>query len=111
MSDYAGAWQTYRKNRNLFFAVALSIVLLPVLFEGLSRVLRNQNVLGQIFGWLGLVWFFATLILAYRAEYFLCPRCGKRFSSKWWYHRGMVFARKCAHCGLAKYANNDAAPS
>src|ERR1700722_7781595 len=111
MSDYAQGWQTYRRIRNLFIVVVFSIILFSVVFEGLSKLGGNRTTLDQIGRWGILVWIVATMIVAYRMQYFLCPRCGKRFSSRWWYHRGMAFARKCAHCGLAKYANNDAAPS
>jgi hypothetical protein len=40
---------------------------------------------------------------------FPCPRCGKWFFAKWWYHNN--FARKCVHCGLPKWADPNAGSS
>ena len=34
-----------------------------------------------------------------------CPRCGKPFHMTFWYHN--AFARRCAHCGLPKWAPRD----
>jgi hypothetical protein len=34
----------------------------------------------------------------------ICPRCGERFASKWWYHNSVLLARRGAHCGLPKFA-------
>jgi hypothetical protein len=40
-----------------------------------------------------------------RFQMFRCPRCGRRFCFKWWFHD--LLARQCLHCGLRKYADPD----
>lgn len=41
----------------------------------------------------------------FRFALFACPRCGKRFFISW----GSInpFAKKCRHCSLPKWAEND----
>jgi predicted RNA-binding Zn-ribbon protein involved in translation (DUF1610 family) len=77
-----------------------------LLFGAAAHLAHKEEVMSPIGGILILCWFFATIITSYQAQYFACPRCGKQFSSKWWYHMGMAFVRRCAHCGLPKYATN-----
>jgi hypothetical protein len=33
-----------------------------------------------------------VFVTGHIVETLICPRCGKRFASTWWYHRGMLFA-------------------
>jgi hypothetical protein len=44
----------------------------------------------------------AYAVTSMRCSSFRCSRCQKWYFAKWGYHNG--FARKCAHCGLLKYA-------
>jgi hypothetical protein len=107
MVDYSQAWEKYRRRRNRLMIVAVSIVPAWLLLLAVSSVAPNNEIFSVLLGLLVLGWFFGTIITSYQAQYCPCPRCGKQFSSKWWYHRSMAFARRCAHCGLAKYANSD----
>jgi hypothetical protein len=52
---------------------------------------------------LALAWMAFLIIASNLSLRFPCPRCGKCFFAKWWYRKG--FARRCAHCGLPKYAD------
>jgi hypothetical protein len=54
-----------------------------------------------------IAWMVAYMVIGFRIQLWPCPRCGKRFSAKWWYNK-WLFARKCVHCGLPKYSNSDA---
>jgi len=62
--------------------------------------IHDQNIASYIWSGLLIGWVLATLITGARAQAWVCPRCGDRFASKWWYHRSILLARKCAHCGL-----------
>ena len=48
-------------------------------------------------------WMAFYLVAGIRFQTFKCPRCGKWFFAKWWYHN--VFAGRCVQCGLRKYAD------
>jgi hypothetical protein len=50
-------------------------------------------------------WMAFCVVAGIRLSRFECPRCGKLFFSKWWYHN--QFALKCVHCRLPKYALQD----
>src|SRR5580704_8114949 len=90
MADYSQAWEEYRRRRNWFIAAVLFIVPGWFLMIGISSVVRDTRVLSLSWGLLAFAWFAATILTSYRAQYCPCPRCGKQFSSKWWYHRGMA---------------------
>ena len=111
MTDYSQAWDRYRSRRNRFIIVACSIVPGLVLLRVMDWLVPNVAVSSVASAVLVLGWFFGTIITSYQAQYCPCPRCGKQFSSTGWYHKGMVFARRCAHCGLPKYANSELAES
>ena len=52
------------------------------------------------------VWAVAGLVVGTRVVGWRCPRCGKWFSvTSFGFNMGFL-ARKCAHCGLPKYANH-----
>jgi hypothetical protein len=59
-------------------------------------------------------WMIAFMAVGYFKTNFDCPRCGKTFFKKfddrpgqgdWW---NKPWARHCLHCGLKKWATNDA---
>jgi hypothetical protein len=71
--------------------------------------LMAVTVVAVVRGRVGLSWAMpmpivalALIIADFRLRYWRCPRCGEHFFSKWWY--GNPLARRCAHCGLPKYA-------
>src|SRR6266852_2805268 len=107
MADYSQAWEQYRHRRNRLIIVGLSIFPGWLLFRAAAWFFRGGVVLSTAWGVFILSWFFGTIITSYQAQYCPCPRCGKQFSSRGWHHQGMAFARRCAHCGLPKYANSD----
>jgi predicted RNA-binding Zn-ribbon protein involved in translation (DUF1610 family) len=53
-------------------------------------------------------WMVAIWIASYRSGSFRCPRCGEPFYYRGSYRNG--FARRCLHCGLKKWTNEDLAP-
>ncbi|HTX75996.1 MAG TPA: hypothetical protein VMD29_07315 [Terracidiphilus sp.] len=53
----------------------------------------------MVFGAVGVIaWF--------QLNYFRCPRCGRLFAIASWYNLS-IFARKCVHCGLRKFGEDD----
>jgi uncharacterized membrane protein (DUF485 family) len=107
VADYTETWRTYRRRRNRHIFILVSIFIVLPIFAVLGRLLHKEEVFSAIAGLLALAWFVAVVVTSYQVQYLRCPRCGKQFSSKWWYHMGMAFVRRCAHCGLPKYAVSD----
>ena len=103
MNEYTEDWKEYRRLRRMFFASWLLFPLTAMLASSVSFRLLRSPALGLIVAaihflwWMKCCWEFAT---------FSCPRCGENFAGGkglWAVNRG-VLARKCAHCGLKKYA-------
>lgn len=99
MAKEINPWDEYRKHRNLllfafigYVPIMLGIALLSVhLFSTFTPLFVAA------FAWM------AFLIIAWNLFLrFPCPRCGKWFFAKWWYHNPI--ARRCVHCGFPKYA-------
>jgi hypothetical protein len=97
--DYREQWQEYRKRRNLFFLIWLGYI--PAV--GLTTILVSRMIgtFTPSFVFAG-VWMVLFAIAGTRLSGWRCPRCGKPFSRKSWYDKGLL-ARKCVHCGLAKF--------
>lgn len=95
----ASPWDEYRKRRNLAWFVFLGYVPIVSGVGMLSMWLFSTFTPAFVvaIGWM--VFFVIAGNLAVR---FPCPRCGKWFFAKWWYHNS--FARRCVHCGLPKWA-------
>jgi Zn ribbon nucleic-acid-binding protein len=107
-TDYRQNWQRYRKLRLLFFLIWVGYIPVVYLFS-----LLVSNVLGvsstvPIFVFAGL-WMLLFAITGFRLSAWRCPRCGKWFAATWWYNKSL-FARKCVHCGLPKFASGEPAP-
>jgi hypothetical protein len=100
MTDYAKSWQGYRKRRNLILFAFLGYVPAVGLIAALTIWAFKSTTPAFVaaFGWMV---FYA--VAGIRFQQFKCPRCGKLFFAKWWYHNS--FARRCVHCGLPKYAD------
>ena len=105
-NDYQDCWQRYKKLRNLFWIVWLGYVPVVGMLSVLVLWFFGTFVPGFVFAGL---WMLMFLVVHIRLSGWPCPRCGKPFSKKWWYDKGF-FARKCVHCGLAKYAAYDRGP-
>ena len=99
MSEPVNPWHEYRKRRNLAIFAFLGYV--PIVFlialAGLHLLQSMTPGFVAAVGWMIFAW-----VAGFRVERFKCPRCGKCFFAKWWYHN--AFARRCLHCKLPKYA-------
>jgi hypothetical protein len=106
--DYTAAWRDFRKRRLIFWITCLGGVLgVFVLFIGIGlpiAALIGINAEDYFFFPLAAAWMLASVITSLRVSWFGCPRCGQWFFSTWWYHNPL--ARKCAHCGLPKWATS-----
>jgi hypothetical protein len=107
-ADYASAWRDYRKRTIIFWIAFLGYVPgVAAIFFAIGPSLAaltgiEPNNIGMM---IALCWMIAFAILAIRRSLFRCPRCGGAFFSTLWYTNS--FARKCVHCGLAKWAVSD----
>src|SRR6267154_48499 len=72
--------------------------------SGSSRV-SEISYRGLRLGACGIAWILIVFVVGHIAQTLICPRCGERFASKWWYHNSVLLARRCAHCGLPEFAN------
>ncbi len=109
--DYAAAWREFRKRRLIFWAIFLGYipgVLIIWIAIGLPVSALTGIKPDYFFYPIALCWLFMFLIASLRVGLFRCPRCHKWFFATWWYHN--PFARKCAHCGLPKWADSDSTP-
>lgn len=97
------AWDEYRKRRNLATIAFVGYVPVVYLVADLAFKLFHTSVPGYAFA---AAWMLFIIISSNRVVWFPCPRCGKRFFAKWWYHN--MFARRCVHCGLRKYSDGAA---
>jgi hypothetical protein len=99
MGDFTDPWEEYRRRRN--WAVLAGAGYVPVVLLAVREAERSPQTVPLCIvvggGWLAFL-----IVTGTRCEYFKCPRCGKPFFAKWWYHN--AFARRCLHCGLPKYA-------
>ncbi len=109
MSDnvnYTAAWHDYRRRRRWFWGVYLGgcfgMVGLWLLFFN-SPI--GEFMKGIVFCVLAPMWLIGFVVTAFRCQLFRCPRCHRRFFMTWWYHNS--FARRCIHCGLPKWADED----
>ncbi len=106
MADYSEQWRDYRTLRGVALTVmglTFALVLMAVTF---FRPIRFGSVWLTILMALGSGLFGAAMVTGVRAEHWKCPRCGRRFVSKWSAGLGIFFAKSCANYGLAKFANN-----
>src|ERR1700685_592865 len=100
MSDYQAAWGRYRFWRNL--AILALVGFFPASF--LARIVARYFSAPYLFSVIIIGWALFVISTGAEVAYWPCPRCGKRFSSKWGLHLG-VLARHCLHCGLPKYSD------
>jgi Zn ribbon nucleic-acid-binding protein len=105
MADAPDPWQEYRRRRNLFLFVFFAYVPLIGVFGVVAKHVGTWAT--AIVYVISAGWIIFIVAAAIRLRLFKCPRCRSLFFSKWWY--GNVFARRCVHCGLSKYASVPAA--
>lgn len=98
------AWDDYRQRR----LASRSALLLALVWILPGSVIRHNLV---SHGWdesTALVLAVASPMLVIlsvthlRRMLWPCPRCGRPFHASWCY--GNLFARRCVHCGLPKWA-------
>jgi hypothetical protein len=106
MADYSQQWRDYRRLRNQALLAIFGIIPVGLLMQLLGRLFGTARVTDFVSAAIILAWFFAALFTGARVTVWPCPRCGKNFGFKWWYKNSALIARRCAHCGLAKFANN-----
>jgi hypothetical protein len=94
-------WNTLRRRERV--GMGLWLGYLPgtfVLGQPFSDALGSEIA----FLIVGLAWMATCLLVVFWCGSFRCPRCGNRFYQNWWYQGS--YARKCAHCGLRKWAEH-----
>jgi hypothetical protein len=100
MLPVADPWDAYRKRRNLVWFAFLAYVPFCFLVAFVSFKLFSTFKPAFVFAF---AWMLFYLVAGNLLIRFRCPRCGKPFFAKWWYHN--MFAQCCVHCGLRKYAD------
>src|SRR3954469_15775571 len=90
--QYTRAWRQYARRRTAVIGAIISGPALTATPPSVATVL-------------GLVWLALCLWTTGRLFSFRCPRCGNPFFFK--FPQRNAFARRCLHCGLAKFADDD----
>ena len=93
-------WKEYRRCRRQFFLVWLAGVPVVGCITWIGQSIVHTLVPGRI---TAILWLVLFLLTGGRLQMFPCPRCGETFSRKGWVQYS-IFARKCLHCGLKKFA-------
>jgi hypothetical protein len=96
MNEYSEAWSDYRRPRNQALIVFPGFFPVLIAVNWLFAHILSQRTAEYLSLALFLVWFFDAMVASARAQVRLCPRCGKRFAEKWWYHKG-IFLLERAH--------------
>jgi hypothetical protein len=103
MNEYQADWQQYRRLRRKLLLVWLLYVPGVGLFASASDYLFHTLAPAFAVAMIWMIWF---LFANGSFEQFSCPRCRNRFdkgdgafAARMW-----LFARKCQHCGLKKFA-------
>ena len=105
LTPYDEHWRQHRRHNRAVLLLWLGW--LP--FGGLVVSPAMQVTGSENFGFaLAGAWMLAFLTSGARAGNFRCPRCGKQFFSKSWYHNG--WSAKCLHCGLPKGSGSKRRP-
>jgi len=102
MGPYAEGWIEYRRYRRDLLVVWLGGFLVAAAIATLSHWLFHTLLPGEI---AAVGWALLFLVAGIRYQTFRCPRCGEIFSATWWYQLS-ILARKCVHCGLAKFSDD-----
>ena len=103
MGPYAEGWKEYRRFRRDLLVVWLGGFLaagaIAASFDWLFRTLLPGEIAA-------VAWMILFLIAGIRYQTFSCPRCGETFSAAGWYQLSFL-ARRCQHCGLPKFSDDD----
>src|SRR5258708_6052964 len=102
---YQREWQAYRRRRNRLavYIAAEFLAFLP--FVALvATVERRLFSTGNLAMPAAICWAGLYLFTGSRLRNFPCPRCGRNFFGGFFATPGNVMGRKCANCGLRKFA-------
>ena len=105
-ADYTGEWQAYRKVRNQALGVFVAAVCLVVIATGSSSMVSYSIVWPVTLSVIGAFVLAAAIVVWMRAESWRCPKCGRRFVSKWMSGWAIFLVGECSNCGLPKYAHS-----
>jgi hypothetical protein len=97
---FASSWADCKKRRTAFLTALLSFFLLLALIA----FRPSTGATGLLFFFLGLVSWAAVLATGVWYITFPCPRCERRFFWSFW--ESNLFALRCVHCGLRKWARD-----
>ena len=104
MSNYMKQWQEYRTRRGLALFAFIGFVPAEVAVILVSMLLFNSDRPALVFAYCWMAFFF---VASRRASRFPCPRCGKMFFLYSGFSSYSMFAKKCVHCDLPKYAGEE----
>jgi len=102
MADYDHQWREYRALRALALGVPI-LGLIAIKCASLFPAVWQLKVLVAA----GAAFFAVEIVIAIRVETWRCPRCGRRFVSKWMSGWAIFFTEKCSNCGLPKFADGE----
>jgi len=106
MADYTQDWNDYRRVRNHALLALLGFVPIRLIDLLIVKLFGQSMMVDFLIPILVLAWILSVLIAGSRLATWPCPRCGGRFSSRWW-DKGLAFvAQSCANCGLKKFARD-----
>lgn len=100
---YEARWNDYRSRYRVVSAIFLSYVPAVALI-GIAIAQWSGSERPVYF--VAAAWMIAFAIAGVRLSTFRCPRCAKWFFATWYFHNPL--ARHCVHCGLPKWATNEA---
>jgi len=105
MSNFENVWKLNRKLQAYMFAWGFGGIAMIIPLDHLLNSYPSLNRTLVVFCYLGLC-LFAVIYFRVRLGYFRCPRCGEYFETIG--HpllNGPKYpSKKCAHCGLKRYA-------
>jgi hypothetical protein len=106
--DYSEQWHELKRRRRISWLIFLGGIPCVIVLTALAAIFVGStglppNWIDRAFFVAGAAWAFGFVAAGNYEIAFLCPHCGKRFFSTWWYFNG--FARRCVHCGLPKWSN------
>jgi len=87
----------YRKRNLVFWGLFVLWIPYGVLVVGPLGRYFNSEVLA---GTLVTLWFIAIFVAGIWRLNWICPRCNKKFYTKWWYKN--TFAMRCVYCGYRR---------
>lgn len=105
MADYSAQWADYRRVRNVALAVLFGLIPLMVAVRAVFRLFESERLGEYGSAVVLLCWLLTALYTGGKLTAWRCPRCGEPYGFRWWYKGTALLKRKCAHCGLEKFAN------